>query len=72
MGGLLRRSLGGNRVGAAAILVSPLGIKLRYAPRMQFNMESNKCTNNIVEYEAILLGLRKLKAIGVERCILSH
>jgi ribonuclease HI len=64
--------LRGQQGRSSTILVSPLGIKLRYAPRMQFNMESNKCTNNIVEYEAILLGLRKLKAIGVERCILSH
>jgi ribonuclease HI len=27
-------------------------------------------TNNIAEYEAILLGLRKLRVIGVQRCIL--
>jgi hypothetical protein len=33
---------------------------------MQFNNESDKCTNNIAEYEAILLGLRKLRAIGVK------
>jgi ribonuclease HI len=56
--------------GAAAILISPSGIKLRYAAMMQFNSEANKCTNNIAEYEAILLGLRKLRAIGVQRCIL--
>jgi ribonuclease HI len=37
---------------------------------MQFNNEVDKCTNNIVEYEAILLGFRKLRAIGVQRCIL--
>jgi hypothetical protein len=37
---------------------------------MQFNNESDKCTNNIAEYEAILLGLRKLRAIGVHKCIL--
>jgi ribonuclease HI len=57
-------------VRAAAILTSPSGIKLRYATRLQFNNEANKCTNDIVEYEAILLGLQKLKAIGVQRCIL--
>jgi ribonuclease HI len=32
--------------------------------------ETNKCTNNIIEYEAILLGLRKLRAIGVQTCVL--
>jgi ribonuclease HI len=31
---------------------------------------SHKCTNNIAKYEAILLGLRKLRAIGVQRCTL--
>jgi ribonuclease HI len=55
---------------AAAILISPSVIKLRYTARMQFNNEADKCINNIVEYEAILLGLRKLRAIGVQKCIL--
>jgi hypothetical protein len=32
-------------VGAVAVLLSPSGIKLRYAARMQFNNESDKCTN---------------------------
>jgi hypothetical protein len=56
--------------GAAAILTSSSGIKLRYAARLQFSKETDKCTNNITEYEAILLGLRKLRAIRVQRCIL--
>jgi ribonuclease HI len=38
--------------------------------RLQFNNEADKCTKNIVEYEAILLGLQKLRAISVQRCIL--
>jgi ribonuclease HI len=38
--------------------------------RLQFSNEADKCTNNIAEYEAILLGLHKLWAIGVQRCIL--
>jgi ribonuclease HI len=55
----------------AAILTSPSGIKLRYAARLQFSKEIDKCTNNNnIEYEAILLGLRKLRAIRVQRCIL--
>jgi ribonuclease HI len=29
------------------------------------------CTNNIAEYEALLLGLRKLKAMGIRRVILK-
>lgn len=30
-----------------------------------------ECTNKIIEYEAIFLGLRKLKAMGVKRAILK-
>jgi ribonuclease HI len=62
--------LGATRAAAAAALVSPSGIKLRYTTRTQFNNESDKCTDNIAEYEAILLGLRKLRAIRVRKCIL--
>jgi ribonuclease HI len=47
-----------------------LGIKLRYAARLQFNNKDDKCTNNIAEYEVILLRLQTLRAIGVQRCIL--
>jgi ribonuclease HI len=55
---------------AATILLSPYGIKLHYVARLQFTIETDKCTNNIAEYEAILLGLRKLRAIGVQTCAL--
>jgi ribonuclease HI len=61
------------RAKAAAILTPPSGIKLlcRESPsRLHFSKETDKCTNNITEYEAILLGLRKLRAIGAQRCIL--
>jgi hypothetical protein len=44
----------------AATLMSPLGIKLRYAARLQFIAETDKCSNNIAEYKVVLLGLRKL------------
>jgi ribonuclease HI len=60
---------GNTRIGAAAILISPSGIKLRYAARLKFTIETDKCTNNIAEYEAILLGLRKLRAIRIQRCV---
>jgi ribonuclease HI len=52
--------------GAATVLISPSKIKTYYAARLEFN-----CTNNIAEYEALLLGLRKLKAIGIRRAILK-
>jgi ribonuclease HI len=57
--------------GAAAIITSPTGVKHRYATRLSFALESDRCTNNIAEYEAIILGLRKLKALGVTTCIVK-
>jgi ribonuclease HI len=56
--------------GAATILTSPSGIKLRYTARLQFNSEADKCTTNIAEYDAIQLGLQKLRSISIQRCIL--
>jgi ribonuclease HI len=52
--------------GAAASLISPSKIRTYYVARLEFN-----CTNNIVEYKALLLGLRKLKAMGIRRAILK-
>jgi ribonuclease HI len=51
---------------AAVILISPSKIKTCYAARMEFN-----CINNIAEYEAVLLGLQKLKAMGIIRAVLK-
>jgi ribonuclease HI len=52
--------------GAAAALISPSKIKTCYAARLDFS-----CTNNIAEYEALLLGLQKLKAMGIRRAVLK-
>jgi hypothetical protein len=52
--------------GGAAVLISPSKIKTCYAARLDFNY-----TNNIAEYEALLLGLRKIKAMGIRRAILK-
>jgi hypothetical protein len=52
--------------GAAAVLVAPSKVKTCYATRLDFS-----CTNNIAEYEALLLGLRKLKAMGIRRAVLK-
>jgi hypothetical protein len=32
-------------------------------------LESDRCTNNIAEYKVVILGLRKLRALGVTTCI---
>jgi hypothetical protein len=47
-------------------LISPSKIKTCYAARLDFN-----CTNNIAECEALPLGLRKLKAMGIRWAILK-
>jgi ribonuclease HI len=52
--------------GAAAVLVAPSKVRTCYAVKLHFS-----CTNNIVEYEVLLLGLRKLKAMGIRRAILK-
>jgi ribonuclease HI len=51
---------------AADVLVAPSKVRTCYAVKLEFS-----CTNNIVEYEALMLGLRKLKAIGIRRAILK-
>jgi ribonuclease HI len=56
--------------GAAAVITSPTGVKHRYAARLSFALETDRCTNNIAEYEAAILGLRKLRALGVTTCII--
>jgi ribonuclease HI len=55
----------------AAIVISPSVIKLGYAVHLHFTIETNKSINNIAEYEATLLGLHKLRAMGVHNCILK-
>jgi hypothetical protein len=57
--------------GAAAVITSPTGVKHRYAARLSFALESDRCTNNVAEYEAVILGLRKLRALGVTTCIIK-
>jgi ribonuclease HI len=43
--------------------VAPSGIKLKYAVKLDFE----GCTNKIAEYESLLLGLRKARALGIRR-----
>jgi hypothetical protein len=52
--------------GEAAVLVAPSKVKTCYAAKLDFS-----CTNNIAEYEALLLGLQKLRAMGIRRAILK-
>jgi ribonuclease HI len=52
--------------GAAAILISSSRIKTCCATRLEFN-----CTNNIAEYEALILWLQKLKAMEIRWAVLK-
>jgi ribonuclease HI len=51
---------------AAAVLKSPSGIKLRYSLRLN----CDNCTNNMAEYEGLLLALRKARAVGARRLVI--
>jgi ribonuclease HI len=53
-------------VEATAVLVAPSKVRTCYAARLDFS-----CTKNIAEYESLLLGLQKLKALGIRRAILK-
>jgi ribonuclease HI len=55
----------------AAIITSPARVKYRYVARLRFALESDRCTNNIAEYEAVILELSKLRTLGVNRCIIK-
>jgi ribonuclease HI len=59
-------SWGAFGAGAVAVLVAPLKVKTCYAVKLDFS-----CINNIAEYEALLLGLQKLRAMGIRRAILK-
>jgi hypothetical protein len=47
----------------SAIVTSPAGIMIRYAARLDFADDVHS-TNSTIEYEALLLALRKMKALG--------
>jgi ribonuclease HI len=43
-------------------LIAPSGLRTKYAARLEF-----KATNNIAEYESLILGLNKVKALGEKK-----
>jgi ribonuclease HI len=57
---------GESGAGIVATLTPPNGPKLRYTAQLQF-----LTTYNITKYEAVLLVLRKLRALGVGRSIIK-
>jgi probable phosphoglycerate mutase len=57
-------ALNNQGVGAGFILTSPTGDQFKHAIHLNF-----LTTNNIVEYEGLLIGIRAAVALGVKRLI---
>jgi hypothetical protein len=57
-------------VGISAVVTSPTGVVIRYAARLIFANDEHS-TNNTTEYEALLLALRKMKALGQQTFIIK-
>jgi ribonuclease HI len=57
-------------VGMSAVVTSPIGVVIRYAARLIFANDEHS-TNNTTEYEALLLALRKMKALGQQTFIIK-
>jgi ribonuclease HI len=56
-------------VGISAVVTSPTGVVIRYAARLIF-ANNERSTNNTIEYEALHLALRKMKALGQQTFII--
>jgi ribonuclease HI len=56
-------------VGISAVVTSPVGVMIRYATRLIFTNNEHSM-NNTTEYEALLLALRKMKALGQQTFII--
>jgi ribonuclease HI len=62
--------LGATRgVRISAVVTSPAGVVIRYAARLIFTNNEHS-TNNTTEYEALLLALRKMEALGQQTFII--
>jgi ribonuclease HI len=59
----MRWSLGAQRRRHCSHHHFTVGVKLRYAARLYFKDPSDRCSNNTTEYEVLLLGLRKVRAL---------
>jgi ribonuclease HI len=57
-------------VGISVIVTSSAGIVIRYDARLEF-ADGVRSTNNTTEYEALLLALRKMKALGQQTFIIK-
>ena len=56
--------------GASAVLISPTQDKRYYAVQLCFQ-HGEKVSNNIAEYEGLIVGLKAAAALGVKRLIIK-
>ena len=56
------RSLKKKGTGVGLVFVSPLRVRMRYAIRVHFLV-----SNNVAEYEALIIGLRIAIELGIQR-----
>jgi ribonuclease HI len=52
--------------GASTVIHAPSGLRSKYAVRLKF-----QATNNITEYEGLILGLNKAKALGAKNLVIK-
>jgi ribonuclease HI len=57
-------------VGISAVVTSPTGVVIRYAAQLIF-ADDEHSTNNTTEYEALLMALRKMKALSQQTFIIK-
>jgi ribonuclease HI len=57
-------------VGISTVVTSPTGVVIRYAARLVFANDEHS-TNNTTKYDALLLDLRKMKALGQQTFIIK-
>jgi hypothetical protein len=57
-------------VGISVVVTSLTGVVIRYAAQLIFANDEHS-TNNTTEYEALLLALRKMKALGQQTFIIK-
>ena len=56
--------------GAGAVLISPTQDKLYYSVQLCFQ-HAEKVSNNIAEYEGLIVGLKAAVAMGVKRVVIK-
>ncbi|XBI26981.1 hypothetical protein VPH35_051555 [Triticum aestivum] len=70
LGHVLRWSILTTWRGAGAVLISPTQDKLYYAVQLCFQ-QNEKVSNNIVEYEGLIAGLKAAAALGLKHLVIK-